>query len=68
MRAMPAPEKITDEEIDRRSQNALEVPLLRFLRASLLERIDGHWNIGLAQSANTLNAMYKKAVAVARRR
>jgi hypothetical protein len=32
------PGEITADEIDRRSQKALEVPLLRFLQASLLDR------------------------------
>jgi uncharacterized protein (TIGR00369 family) len=45
------------EEIDRRSQSALDVPLLRFLKASLVDRADGHWSIGLTQSANALNAL-----------
>jgi len=46
------------EEIDRRSQRALAVPLLRFVGASLLERAEeGCWSIGLTPSPNALNAV-----------
>jgi uncharacterized protein (TIGR00369 family) len=45
------------DEVDRRSQSALEVPLLRFLGASLLDRSDGYWSIGLTSGTNVLNAV-----------
>ena len=45
------------EEVDRRSQSALEVPLLRFLGASLLDRSDGFWSIGITLSPNLLNVV-----------
>ncbi len=51
------PGEITADEIDRRSQNALEVPLLRFLGASLVDRTDGFWSIDLTPSPNALNAV-----------
>jgi uncharacterized protein (TIGR00369 family) len=57
MRAMPASDGVATEEIDRRSRRALEVPLLRFLEASLVDRVDGCWSIGLTPSANVLNAV-----------
>jgi uncharacterized protein (TIGR00369 family) len=45
------------DEVDRRSQSALEVPLLRFLAASLLDRSDGFWSLGLTPGPNVLNAV-----------
>ena len=54
---MRAPDEITADEIDRRSRSALEVPLLRFLKASLVDRVDGCWSIGLPPSDNVLNAV-----------
>lgn len=57
MRAMPALDEITADEIDSRSRRALEVPLLRFLQASLVDRVDGCWSIGLTPSPNVLNAV-----------
>jgi uncharacterized protein (TIGR00369 family) len=45
------------EEVDRRSERALAVPLLRFLQASLADRVDGSWSIRLAPSPNALNAV-----------
>ncbi len=45
------------DDIDRRSRNAVEVPLLRFLGASLLDRSDGYWSIGLTPSPEALNAL-----------
>lgn len=52
-----APGEITVDEIDRRSRSALAVPLLRFLKASLVDRVDGCWSIGLPPSPNALNAV-----------
>jgi len=46
-----APGKITADEIDRRSQNTLEVPLLRFLGALLVDRDDGCWSIASPATA-----------------
>lgn len=57
MRTLPAPEKITAEEVERRSRRALEVPLLRFLGASLVDPVDGCWSLSLQQSPNVLNAV-----------
>jgi uncharacterized protein (TIGR00369 family) len=57
MRTMSARDGVAAEEIDRRSRRALEVPLLRFLQASLADRVDGCWSIGLTPSANALNAV-----------
>jgi uncharacterized protein (TIGR00369 family) len=45
------------DDIDRRSRHAVEVPLLRFLGASLLDRADGPWSIGLTPGPETLNAV-----------
>lgn len=53
---MSAPGETT-AEIDRRSRSALAVPLLRFLKASLVERVDGCWSIGLPPSPDVLNAV-----------
>lgn len=44
-------------EVDRRSERALAVPLLRFLQASLADRVDGSWSIRLTPSLNALNAV-----------
>jgi uncharacterized protein (TIGR00369 family) len=49
--------EITADEIDRRSRSALAVPLMRFLNASLVERVDGCWSIGLPLSSDLLNAV-----------
>ena len=54
---MSAPAENTVDEVDRRSRCALEVPLLRFLQASLVDRVDGCWSIGLTPSPNVLNAV-----------
>jgi uncharacterized protein (TIGR00369 family) len=54
---VPAPDEITADETDRRSQRALDVPLLRFLRASLVDHVDGFWSIGLTPNPNVLNAV-----------
>jgi uncharacterized protein (TIGR00369 family) len=54
---VPAPGEITADEIDRRSQSALAVPLLQFLQASLVDRVDGRWSIGFPPSPNALNAV-----------
>jgi len=45
------------DEIDGRSQRALAVPLLRFLRATLVDGIDGAWSVGITPTANALNAV-----------
>jgi len=45
------------EEVRRRSNRALAVPLLRFLGATLADGHDGVWGIELAQGANSLNAV-----------
>lgn len=45
------------EEVKRRSDRALAVPLLCFLGASLADGRDGVWSIELQQSANSLNAV-----------
>jgi len=52
-----AREEITADEVDERSGRALEVPLLRFLGASLVDRADGCWSIGFTPSPNALNAV-----------
>ena len=57
MRAMSALDGVAAGEIDGRSRSALEVPLLRFLQASLVDRADGCWSIALTPSANVLNAV-----------
>jgi uncharacterized protein (TIGR00369 family) len=57
MRHVSAREEITADEVDGRSRRALEVPLLRFLKASLADRVDGCWSIGLEPSPNVLNAV-----------
>ncbi len=45
------------EEVKRRSDRALAVPLLRFLGATLSDGRDGAWSIDLQQGANVLNAV-----------
>jgi uncharacterized protein (TIGR00369 family) len=45
------------EEVRRRSNRALAVPLLRFLGATLADGHDGIWGIELAQGPNSLNAV-----------
>jgi uncharacterized protein (TIGR00369 family) len=52
-----APVESTVDEVERRSRQALEVPLLRFLQASLVDRVDGCWSIGFTPSLNVLNAV-----------
>jgi uncharacterized protein (TIGR00369 family) len=57
MQVMFASDGVAAEEIDGRCRRALEVPLLRFLQASLVDRVDGCWSIGLTPTANVLNAV-----------
>jgi uncharacterized protein (TIGR00369 family) len=54
---VPAREEITADEVEGRSRRALEVPLLRFLGASLVDRVDGCWSIAFTPSPNVLNAV-----------
>ncbi len=47
----------SSEEVKRRGERALAVPLLRFLGATLSAGHDGAWGIDLRQGANSLNAV-----------
>ena len=54
---MSAREEITADEVNGRSRRALEVPLLHFLKASLVDRVNGGWSIGFTPSPNVVNAV-----------